>query len=151
MKRLVLEKKSDIINQIQDYLEKNSEAKFIHRLQAIFLFATNEDESCDSLCARFGSSPRSISNWIKRINRSGSIESLRSKPQPGRSPRLTAIQKKEIRSAMEDLPEKRGVHGKRWNGKNLSLYISQYYGITLKERTCQRLFHELGVGRTVSP
>ena len=49
MKRLVLENKDDIVNQIRSYLDSNSEAKFIHRLQVILLFAGKEDESCDSL------------------------------------------------------------------------------------------------------
>lgn len=142
MKRLILENKSDVKKQIQRYLE-NPEAKFIHRLQAILLFAEKDDESCDSLGSLFGHSPRSISNWIKRVNRTGSIESLRSKPQPGRSFRLTKAQKSEIRNAIQEPPEQRGKHGSQWNGKNLSSYIKQHYGITLNIRSCHRLFREL--------
>jgi len=143
MKRLVLENRTVIIDQIRSYLEKNSESKFIHRLQVLLLFADKENESCDSLGALFGTSPRSISNWIKKINKAGDIESLRSIPQSGRPSRLTQKQKDEIRDVLKQLPEKYGIDGKQWNGKTLSLFISQRYGIMLKVRSCQRLFHEL--------
>jgi len=145
MKRLVLENRTVIIDQIRSYLEKNSESKFIHRLHVLLLFADTENESCDSLGALFGTSPRSISNWIKKVNKAGDIESLRSKPQSGRPSRLTQKQKDEIRDVLKQLPEKYGIDGKQWNGKNLSLFISQRYGIMLKIRSCQRLFHKLEI------
>jgi hypothetical protein len=117
MKRLVLENKDDIVNQIRCYLDSNSEAKFIHRLQVILLFADKEDESCDSLGNLFGNSPRSISTWIKKVNQTGDIDSLRSKPQSGRPSRLTKVQKDELKMVMQELPAKWGMQGKRWNGK----------------------------------
>ena len=111
--------------------------------QIILLFAESEDKSCDTLGALFGNSPRSISNWIKRVNKSGDIESLRSRLSCGRPARLTKEQKEEIKIILQELPEKHGIEGKRWNGRNLSLYISQHYAISLKVRSCQRLFLEL--------
>ena len=143
MKRLILENKDGIGNQIRSYLENNSEAKFIHRLQVILMFANKEDESCDSLGVLFGNSPRSISTWIKKVNQTGSIDSLRSKPGSGRPSRLTKVQKDEIRLVLREFPEKCGIHDKQWNGRNLSVYISQHYGAHLKIRSCQRLLHQL--------
>jgi transposase len=151
MKRLILENKESITDQIQSYLEKSSESKFIHRLHVMLLFARTDDESCDSLGLLFGNSPRSVSNWIKKVNQTGDIESLRSIPQTGRPPRLTQEQKNEIRFALLQLPEKHGIHGKSWSGKNLSSFISQRYGIMLKIRSCQRLFLELGFRAGESP
>jgi len=144
MKRLVLDNKTDVINQIRSYLEMNSEAKFIHRLQVILLFANTENGSCDAVSSIFGNSPRSVSNWIKKINRTGKIESLRSKPQPGMPSRLTQAQKAEIKAALPETPEKWGISGRKWNGKNLSIYIKQRFDITLEVRACQRLLRELG-------
>ena len=143
MKRLVLENRDSIIHQIRGYLEKNSEAKFIHRLQVILLFADSEEKSCDTLGTLFGNSPRSISNWVKKVNRTGDVESLRSKPQSGRPSRLSEVQKEEIKMVLHALPEKQSMQGKKWNGRLLSSYISQHYGIALNIRSCQRLFHEL--------
>jgi len=143
MKRLVLENKNSIVNQIQGYLERNSEAKFIHRLQVIQMFADSEDKSCESLGALFGNSPRSISNWIKKVNQTGNIESLRGNSQLGRPSRLTTSQKDELRMVLQSPPEKYGMKGKRWSGIILSSYISQKYGVKANIRSCQRLIQVL--------
>jgi transposase len=144
MKRLVLQNKSAIKESIQSYFSGNEESRFIHRLHGILLFSEKEDESCDSIGALFGNSPRTISNWIKRINATGDIESLRSKKQQGRPPRLTEEQKQELKIVLQDLPEKHGITSNLWDGKSLSAYIERHYGVIVKTRTCQRLFHQLG-------
>ena len=143
MKRLVLKNRNDIISQIRIYLEKNSEAKFIHRLQVILMYADSGEKSCDRIGALFGNSPRSISNWVKRVNQTGNIDSLRSKQPSGCPSRLTISQKEEIKKVLQALPIKGGMQGRQWNGKNLSSHIGQHYGIVLNVRSCQRLILKL--------
>ena len=142
MKRLVLKNKDSVVNQIRCYLEKNSEAKFIHRLQVILMFAEDEDKSCDSLGVMFGHSPRSISNWVKKVNQTDDIESLRSKIKSGRPSRLTENQKEAIKTVLRETPGKHGMQGKRWNGRILASYISKHYGIALNARSCLRLIND---------
>jgi len=143
MKRLILENSESIINKIRCYLDNNAEAQFIHRLHVLMRFGCSKGESCDSLGSLFGNSPRSVSNWIKKVNRTGDIESLRNKPLPGRPTRLTKSQKLEIKAVLQKSPEKCGMQGQKWNGMNLSSYISGKYDIVLKERSCQRLLRAL--------
>jgi transposase len=144
MKRLVIQNSEGIRDKIQSYFNGNEEAKFIHRLHGILLFSEKEDESCDSIGALFGNSPRTISNWIKRINETGDIESLRCKAKSGRPPRLLEAQKQELKEVLQESPEKHGISINIWDGKSLSAYIDMRYGIVMKTRTCQRLFHQLG-------
>ena len=143
MKRLEIKNKESIMGQIQCYLDRNSESKFIHRLQVIRLFLNDEKATCDSLGELFGNSPRSISNWVRRVNLTGEIESLRDHDQLGHPSRLSAEQKNALKVVLGELPEKHGITGKRWNGKRLSSHISQQYGITLEVRACQRLLRKL--------
>jgi len=144
MKRLVIQDKDGIKEKIQGYFSGNEEAKFIHRLHGILLFAEKDDENCDSIGALFGNSPRTVSNWIKRINETGDIESLRSKKQSGRPPRLSDEQRQELKAIIQDPPERHGIARNIWDGKSLSACIEKRYGIIMKTRTCQRLFHQLG-------
>jgi transposase len=144
MKRLVINDKEGIKAKIQSYFSGNEEAKFIHRLHGILLFAEKEDESCDSIGALFGNSPRTVSNWINRLNETGDIESLRSKKQSGRPPRLSENQRQELKAVLQEPPEKHGISINIWDGKSLSAYIERRYNIVMKTRTCQRLFHQLG-------
>jgi transposase len=136
--------KEGIKEKIQVYFSGNEEAKFIHRLHGILLFLEKEDESCDSIGALFGNSPRTVSNWIRRINETGDIESLRSKKQPGRPPRLSEEQRGELKVVLQEPPEKHGIAINIWDGKSLSAYIAKRYNIVMKTRTCQRLFRQLG-------
>jgi transposase len=131
-------------------MESNHEAKFIHRLQIIQMFAESEKESCESLGLLFGNSPRSISNWIKKLNQMGVIESLRCELQTGRPSRLTQVQKQELTPVLQEKPETQGESGKRWNGMNLSRFINRRYGVVLNVRACQLLLHELGFSNSVS-
>jgi len=144
MKRLVIKDKEGLKKTIQDYFSGNEEARFIHRLHGVLLFSEKEDESCDSIGALFGNSPRTVSNWIKRVNDTGDIESLRSKKQSGRPPRLSEKQRQELKKVIQESPEKHGMPTNIWDGKSLSAYIERQYGIIMKTRTCQRLFHKLG-------
>ena len=144
MQRLVIKNKEVVKKNIQSYFSGNEEARFIHRLHGVLLFLEKEDESCDSIGALFGNSPRTVSNWIKSLNSTGDIESLRSKKNPGRPPRLSDTQRQELKTVIQESPEKHGIAINIWDGKSLSAYIEMQYGIILKTRTCQRLFHQLG-------
>jgi transposase len=150
MKRLELEHKTNILTQIRNYLERNSESKFIHRLQVVLLFGEREKETCESLGALFGNSPRSISNWIKKLNQTGVIESLRCNDKAGRPMRLTQSQKHELKMILQEKPEMHGEAGKRWKGMNLSRFISRRYGVDLSVRACQLLLREQVFRRRVS-
>jgi transposase len=144
MKRLVVKDKASIKEKIQRYFSGNEESKFIHRLHGVLLFVEKEDESCDSIGALFGNSPRTVSNWLKRINETGDLESLRSKKQTGRPSRLSEKQREELRVILQESPEKHGITSNLWDGKSLSAYIKNQYGVVLETRACQRLFHKLG-------
>jgi transposase len=144
MKRLVIQDKDGIKEKIQVYFSGNEEAKFIHRLHGVLLFAEKEGESCDSIGVLSGNSPRTVSNWIKRLNETGDIESLRSRKQSGRPPRLSEEQRQELTLLLQDPPEKHGIARNIWDGRSLSACIEERYGIVMKTRTCQRLFHQLG-------
>ena len=108
------------------------------------MFSEKEDEGCASIGALFGNSPRTVSNWIKRLNDTGDIESLRSKKRHGRPPRLSERQRQELKRVLQEPPERHGIATNIWDGKSLPAYIERQYGIIMKTRTCRRLFHQLG-------
>ncbi|MDR2653509.1 MAG: winged helix-turn-helix domain-containing protein [Prevotellaceae bacterium] len=144
MQRLKVNRSTVIVEKIQYYLHRNEEAIFINRLYGILFFLQEDCGSCDKTSSILGLSPRTISNWIKRVNSTGDIESLRSKPRMGRPSRLDAKQKMELKSVLQESPEKSGMTSNLWDGKTLSAYIFMHYGISLKVRACQNLLHSLG-------
>ncbi len=144
MQRLELHSANEIRKMILSYFNKNEEAKFIHRLHGLLLKIDKPEISCDSIADLFGQSPRSISNWIKKVNETGSIEVLRDVKRPGRNKKLTADELKEIKEILKNEPVLSGITANIWDGKSLSHYIEKKYSVKLGVRQCQRLFHELG-------
>ena len=78
---------------------------------------------------------------MKSVDEHG-FESLRPKKQPGRPSRLSDYQKKSIKDDIIKGPAEFGFNV--WDGKTLSEHIEKKYGVSLKVRQCERLFHELG-------
>jgi transposase len=144
MQRLTIQKKENIQELIQDYFRKNEESQFIHRLHGVLLLLKDEKSTCDSIGLLFGNSPRTVSNWIKKINQEGTLEALRTKVRCGRTPKLNADQLTEIKIVLQKPPEESGISSNIWDGKSLSFYIEKKYSIKLGVRRCQKLFHELG-------
>ena len=144
MQRLELNSANEIRGMILSYFNKNEEARFIHRLDGLLLKIENQEVSCDSIANLFGQSPRSVSNWIKKVNEAGTIEVLRDVKRPGRNKKLSESNLEEIKEVLQKAPELSGVTANIWDGKSLSYYIQQAYSIELGVRQCQRLFHELG-------
>ena len=143
MQKLSVENPEAIKKEIQAYL-KSSEGRLVHRLHGILLLIESPDYNCDRVGALFGNSARTVSNWIHKINESGSISSLMESPRCGRKPRLTPGQEGQIKSALLTLPEQHGLQANQWDGKTLSFFIKESFKIDLKVRQCQRLMKKLG-------
>jgi len=82
----------------------------------------------------FGNPPRTISNWVKKVDETGDLNSLCTKPRSGRLPELNVQQTQETRQALCEPPEKNGVMTNIWNGKSPSWYIKNKY--VLNEYPC---------------
>ena len=143
MQKLSVENPEVIRKEIQAYL-KSPDGRFIHRLHGILLMLESSDYNCNHVGVLFGNSPRTISNWVHKINKTGSISSLIDAPRPGRKPRLTPDQEDQIKKALLNTPDQSGVGANQWDGKTLSFYIQQTFQIDLKVRQCQRLMKKLG-------
>lgn len=92
----------------------------------------------------FKNSPRSLSNWVHKINETGNIETLRNLTRPGRSPRLNEEQLEHLKLILQQHPSEVNLNANIWDGKSLSHYIKLKFSIDLQVRQCQRLFKKLG-------
>jgi transposase len=141
MRKLKINNPDEIIEQIQCYFNELPEGDFLHRLHAVFLIALNHD--CLSVANLFNKSVRTIHAWVNIVNTHG-IEALRTTPRPGRPSQLSAMAKEQLKQDLQISPEIYGYNQVAWDGILLSQYLEERYGITLKPRMCQYLFHELG-------
>jgi len=144
MQKIKISNAKSIEGQIHQYLKNSDEARFIHRLHGILLLLNSEENNCANIASLFKNSPRSLSNWVHGINRSGNIEILRDKPRKGRTPRLESNQLGQLKIVLQKHPSEVGLSANIWDGKTLSYYIEKKFSATLQVRQCQRLFHKLG-------
>lgn len=141
MRKLKINNPDDIIKEIQDYFSKVPEGDFLHRLHAIFLVALDQD--CLTVARLFNKSIRTIHSWVNTVNNYG-INALKTSQRPGRPSRLGDLEKEQLKKDLKLSPEIFGYNQVAWDGILLSKYLQERYGVILRPRMCQYLFHELG-------
>ena len=76
-----------------------------------------------------GVSPSSVSRWKQQLKQGG-LDALRAKPHPGRSPKLTAEQRKELEGILLKGARAAGFPTDLWTLKRVAQVISWEFGVT---------------------
>jgi transposase len=140
MKALVIHNAEDMIFALQDEIRRNDEARYNHRLHAILLVA--QGMSCRQAAQLLGDAPRTIAYWGNRFENEG-FAGLVDAERPGRPCRLNSKQLAELECVLRGEPREYGLQG-LWDGKTLSAFVEQRWGIAIGVRQCQRLFRHFG-------
>lgn len=141
MRKLKISEAETAILILQDEIRRSYEARYDHRLHAILMVA--QDLSCRQVAQLLGDSPRTVAYWVKRFEAEG-LSGLADADRPGRPSKLNEEQVQSIERALRSDPSEYGLTGNLWDGKILSHFIDQQFGIQLGVRQCQRLFRRLG-------
>jgi len=141
MKKLTLTNAEVMRDVIRKEISLIEDGNFIHRLDALLLIA--HGRNAYEVAKMYGHSPRTLHDWIKGVNSYG-LQYLRDEARSGRPSRLSKENLKELKDAVDRTPESLGYPYGRWDGKLLSEHIHEKYGVSLKVRRCQSLFHEMG-------
>ncbi len=64
--------------------------------------------------------------------------------RPGRPRKLSSEQLEELEVILRSSPRVQSISANLWDGKTLSHWINQRWGVELSTRQCQRLFRQLG-------
>lgn len=142
MKPLKISDAQTMILALQDEIRRSDESRYDHRLHGVLLVA--HGISCREAAGVLGDAPRTVENWVHRFEESG-LAGLTDGERPGRPSRLTQTQLGKVETALRQSPIEAGVEGGGvWDGKTLSRFLDQNFGVELKARQCQRLFRQLG-------
>ena len=141
MRKLQINNPKKVIKNIQVYFKDIPDSDFLLRLVAILFIAQGSD--CSVVAKLFNKSVRTIHSWVNTVNKYD-INALKTSERPGRTSKLSDSMKEQLKQDLRLSPEIYGYNQVAWDGKLLSKYLQQRYGITLKVRRCQYLFHELG-------
>lgn len=141
MRKAKISDAETVILILQDEIRRSYEARYDHRLHAILMVA--QGISCRKVAHLLGDSPRSVAYWVKRFEAEG-LSGLADADRSGRPSRLDEKQIQYIEQALRSHPSQYGILGNLWDGKLLSHFIKQQFGVELGVRQCQRLFRRLG-------
>jgi transposase len=78
---------------------------------------------------QIGCSPTSVTRWKGEVQSRG-LEALRPKPQPGRPPRLSAEQKKQLLELLLEGPLAQGYRTALWTLPRVSAVIAKTFGVS---------------------
>jgi len=141
MKALTISDPSVIVLGLQDEIRRSGEARYDHRLHGVLLVA--QGMTCPEVARLLGDAPRTVERWVHHFEQDG-LAGLTEGERAGRPPRLDEAQLEQVQRVLRDPPAAAGLVGNLWDGRTLSAYLDQRYGIALGVRQCQRLFRQFG-------
>ena len=95
-----------------------------------------------AIAQALGVSEPAVSQWLTAA-RHGGRDALRSHPGPGRIPRLSAVQKRQIPEFLWHGPEAYGFRGEVWTCARIAKVIEEEFGVCYHKDHVGRLLWEL--------
>lgn len=131
-----------LLEEGQKLMLQSDGSKFFTKVFAVNLVLAGK--SAADVAKAAGLCRSTVSGWVKTVDEKG-FQYLREKPRVGRRSKLSQEQYDELEQVLQKSPEEFGY--KIWDGGALSDLIKQKYGVALKVRRCQYIFHALGFSR----
>ena len=129
--------------EIKESFNSKKELKQGYRLYAVYQVSIGKQPR--ELEETYNVSFKTINNWVHRYNKYG-IEGLLDKEKPGRKPRLSEEQKKDIKDIiLNKSPEIFGYNSATWTGALIIDYININYQVEYKKAQIYNIFEELGL------
>jgi transposase len=106
------------------------EQKEERRLEAGRLLLAGELSQAE-IARRMGVTPRTVSDWAKRLRESHqSLDTFKSRPRSGRPPRLSSLQWHEVLDLLKQGAIPAGSPTERWTLARIRTLIRQRWGVT---------------------
>lgn len=102
-----------------------------------------EGKSRAEVARLVGASWNSVNRWQKAIE-AGGVDALAAKPHPGRPPRLSRSQQKQVLKILERGPLKSGFRTDLWTCQRLALVIERRFGVKYDQSHVWRLLQKWG-------
>ena len=141
MRALTITDSEEMILVLQDEIRRSEQSRYDHRLHGVLLVA--QGMSAHQVAGYLGDSPRTVQNWVRRLNEEGLI-GLTETPGRGRPGRLSESQLKELGTVLRASPRRVGMEANLWDGKTLRHWLQEHWQVEMSVRQCQRIFRQLG-------
>ena len=136
MRRLQVTGTKELEKIIRSELRRSSRARYDHRLHGVLLVCRGL--SCQEVGEIMGEHGSTIQRWFHRFRYLG-LSGLKECGRSGRPGKLTENQFQSIKTDLQNPPSHSGMSHDCWNGRLLSQYIEDKYGMLIGIRQCQRI------------
>ena len=85
-----------------------------------------------------------VSQWLRRVRDGGGREGLRTKPRPGKQPRLTAEQRSQLPVLLTTGAESHAFIGDIWTTGRVAVVIKRAFGVSYHPAHVSRLLRQIG-------
>jgi transposase len=143
MGRVALKVKNYSSDELKALLRKD--VKFQQGVRLYACYQVSKGKKPKELEDIYETSFKSICNWVNKLNQGG-VEALIDKEKPGRTPKLTEMQ----RTAIKDLvlnknPEEFGYNSSTWTGLLLIDWIKKNYNVEYKKAQIYNILKSLNL------
>lgn len=111
------------------------------RIMAIL--AIGEGRNIHEIASLLKICTQSIIGWVEKFMLFG-LDGLKSKKSPGRPPKLTKTQKRELEKMIEDGPDKAGFPGNCWRSPMIQHLINKKFGVFYSVFYISQLLDNMG-------
>ena len=140
-KQTVLTRKVDV-QRLERFLQREARRRIRERLQAILWIYSGE--LAQDVAKKIGRCRQSVAGFVELFNEQGLQGLLTIGRGPGRQPRLSVAQKRQILSWIHKGPRALDLPFNLWDCKRLSHEIKKQWGIPLTDERVRQILHELG-------
>ena len=141
MRPLMVDDAGEMLLALQDEIRRSEEARYDHRLHGVLLVARGMN--APRVARLLGDGVRTVEYWVERFNQDG-FAGLVEGERSGRPRKLSTEQLEELEAVLRASPRLQSISANLWDGKTVSHWINQRWGVELSTRQCQRLFRQLG-------
>lgn len=143
MSRAPLTIKNYTSDDLKSLLKKNE--KFQQGVRLYACYQVSKGQKPKDLQDFYETSFKSICNWVNKLNEGG-VEALIDKEKPGRSSRLSILQKSNIKTMLLNTsPSEHGYNSATWTGLLLIDWVEKNYQITYKKAQIYNILKNIGL------
>jgi transposase len=108
------------------------------------MLALDDGLSLEEVAQVFRMSVQTLRNWLQRLMTQGIEGLLRFRKSPGRPPKLTKAQRRELGRVLDAGPAKAGLVGNCWRSPMMQRLIEQCFGVLYSVHYLSQLLKSLG-------
>ena len=142
MKKISFENSSELAELVKSEISHHYEGRYNHRLHIILLLILGH--SAKEVSLMFGDSLRTIQHWAQQFKQH-KFEGLKEELRPGRPRKLLDTQMQQLAKDLRMPPFTFGYSQGFWDGPLLKHHLKRQFGVELTLRSCQIIFHRLGM------